>query len=166
MRELGRRLATGAVGGLVVGVVIALVAHATGHSVRPWLTCLLAVTAGLLLVAVYESAQRVLGAEPVMPFEPEAEVLIDRKRGGLDATVRMVERGMNDVDRFPALRARISRVVEERLRETHGVEVLLDPGRARELVGDRLVQLVVDPSSAPPPRRAELEQWLTRLERL
>lgn len=165
MREFARPLGIAVGVGLALGAVVSVVAHVTGHSVRPWLTCALTVTAVLLVVALYESAHRVFGAEPAVRPAPQPEVLTDRKRGGLDATVRMVERGMSDQDRFATLRTRIVRLTDDRLQQTHGVDVHFEPERARALLGDGLVDLV-EGTPRRLPRRADLEEWLTRLEQL
>lgn len=60
---------------------------------------------------------------------------------------------------------RLAEVVDERLRQRHGVDRAADPSRAREVLGDPLWTFITKPGRwAPNPR--ELEEIVTALEKL
>ncbi|MBE7187501.1 hypothetical protein [Jatrophihabitans endophyticus] len=165
MRDLTKAFVAAIGVGLVAGVASGVLAHLAGRSIRPWLACVLTVCAAVLLMALYQSWHEVFGSEPAPPSRPEPPRMTDRKRGGLDVTVRMIERATSDPQRFEILRARLARVTTERVHSAHGVDLRAEPGRARELVGDGLADLVSGARQRPP-GRAELEDWMTRLEAL
>jgi hypothetical protein len=56
-------------------------------------------------------------------------------------------------------------VVDERLRQRHGVDRAADPMRAKVVLGDPLWTFLTVPSRRPPQPR-ELEQIVTALEKL
>ncbi len=60
---------------------------------------------------------------------------------------------------------RIAEVVDERLRQRHGITRASDPERARAILGDPLWTFVTMPSRRPPHPR-ELDQIVTALEKL
>ncbi|WP_117209971.1 hypothetical protein [Allorhizocola rhizosphaerae] len=60
---------------------------------------------------------------------------------------------------------RIAEVVDERLRQRHGITRAGDPQRARAILGDPLWTFVTTPSRRPPQPR-ELDQIVTALEKL
>lgn len=60
---------------------------------------------------------------------------------------------------------RLAEVVDERLRQRHGVDRATDPRGARAILGDPLWTFVTTPSSRPP-QPHELEQIVTALEKL
>lgn len=60
---------------------------------------------------------------------------------------------------------RLAEVVDERLRQRHGITRAGDPRRAREILGDSLWSFLTMPSRRPPQPR-ELDQIVTALEKL
>jgi hypothetical protein len=60
---------------------------------------------------------------------------------------------------------RLAEVVDERLRQRHGVDRATDPVRAKGVLGDPLWTFVTTPSRRPPNPR-ELEQIVSALEKL
>ena len=59
----------------------------------------------------------------------------------------------------------LAEITDERLRLGHGITRASDPRKARELIGDDLWRLLDDPPRRPP-KKADLEHYVTALERL
>jgi hypothetical protein len=71
-----------------------------------------------------------------------------------------------DAGRFNRkVQPRLAEVVDERLRQRHGVDRAADPVRAKAVLGDPLWTFVTTPSRRPPHPR-ELEQIVSALEKL
>jgi hypothetical protein len=78
----------------------------------------------------------------------------------------MMDWSHTDAARFNRkVRPRLAEVVDERLRQRHGVDRATDPARARAVLGDPLWTFVTTPSRRPPNPR-ELEQIVSALEKL
>lgn len=60
---------------------------------------------------------------------------------------------------------RIAEVVDERLRQRHGITRTGDPQRARQIIGDPLWTLLTEPSRRAP-HPSELDQLVTALEKI
>lgn len=73
--------------------------------------------------------------------------------------------GEKDRARAAALQPRLRLVVDERLRQRHGVTLTGDPARARGLLGERLWELLHVPLTRTPPPR-ELAAIVAQIEAL
>jgi hypothetical protein len=72
----------------------------------------------------------------------------------------------SDVARFHRkVHPRLAELVDERLRQRHGISRAADPERARTLLGDPLWTFLTVPARRPPPPR-ELDVIVNALERL
>lgn len=66
------------------------------------------------------------------------------------------------------VRPLLTRVIEERLRQRHGVDANQDPEKARGIVGDHLWQLMTAPArmDAQPPSHREMTAWVGAIEKI
>jgi hypothetical protein len=78
---------------------------------------------------------------------------------------RRLEWGLSDPDRFAhTVGLRIGELVDERLRQRHGITRASDPRRARELLGERVWALLGPMERIPSPR--QIAAALTDLDRI
>ncbi|HWG98594.1 MAG TPA: hypothetical protein VNV66_04540 [Pilimelia sp.] len=170
--EPDRRRSTGAwllralAAAAVVGGVVVLVLRAAGIGLAYPSACgavfgLLALRRLLGALDVPEHPRRTARREP----EP------DEPRGSADALRRALLRwevrldwAHTDGARFAReVRPQLLALVEERLRQRHGVTLAGDPARARALLGDPLWTFLTGPGH-PPVRRRQLAAMLDRLD--
>ena len=72
----------------------------------------------------------------------------------------------SDGDRFSrTVLPVLAEITDERLRLRHGITRASDPRKARELIGEDLWQVLDDPPRRPP-KKADLERYVTALEQL
>lgn len=100
-------------------------------------------------------------------FQPEDRADIE---DGLHAVItrweKLLDWSHTDVDRYHRkVHPRLAELVDERLRQRHGISRAADPHRARTLLGDPLWTFLTVPARRPPPPR-ELDVIVNALERL
>ncbi|HEX6684957.1 MAG TPA: hypothetical protein VF062_19365 [Candidatus Limnocylindrales bacterium] len=124
---------------------------------------------GLSLVGVWRLAVRVrppLASRHAGRFHEERSQVPDGVRLAIARWDTMMDWSHTDAARFNRkVLPRLAEVVDERLRQRHGVDRAGDPSRARAILGDPLWTFVTMPSRRPPHPR-ELEQIVTALEKL
>jgi len=99
-------------------------------------------------------------------FAEEREHLPDGLMQAIARWDTMMDWSHTDASRFNRkVLPRLAEVVDERLRQRHGVDRAADPVRAKAVLGDPLWTFVTMPSRRPPHPR-ELEQIVSALERL
>jgi hypothetical protein len=149
-----------AAAGLVAAVVGAVIAYQTGTATPPWLIGAVCLAGGLLLggAAVVSSAYH---PPPGSLLPPSVRTRTDRESGGLQRVERMLERGVDEVDRFNShLRPWLVQLAEQRLRHHPSGDHL-----SRERLGDSLWQLTQQPLTTAPTRK-QLAEWISRIESL
>jgi hypothetical protein len=104
------------------------------------------------------------------PLVARAAVIPGELSDGLElATIRWDNRlsfGERDAGRFASsIRPRITELVDERLRQRHGLTRASDPARARELLGEPLWELLHAPSVRNPSPR-QLAAIIAKVEEL
>lgn len=151
--------------GVVGGVLAGIAADQSDVAGPPWLVGV-AVLAGTLLLAAGGLAARDYRPPPGRPFGSLRRTRTDRETGGLRRVERMLDAGLAETDRFN-LRVRpwLVDLAEQRLRHRAAVDLQHDPDTARSLLGGSLWQLTQQPVTTPP-TRAELMDWIARLEAL
>ncbi|HEY8473446.1 MAG TPA: hypothetical protein VIL37_12540 [Natronosporangium sp.] len=85
--------------------------------------------------------------------------------GAGDGLGPAVVRWQARLNRRRSLRPGLAELVDERLRQRHGLGLTDDPDRARTLLGEKLFTYLVDPAARTPSPR-ELAAMLTSLEEL
>ncbi|HZM75816.1 MAG TPA: hypothetical protein VFC19_08825 [Candidatus Limnocylindrales bacterium] len=99
-------------------------------------------------------------------FAEEREHIPDGLMQAIARWDTMMDWSHTDASRFNRkVLPRLAEVVDERLRQRHGVDRAADPLRARAVLGDPLWTFVTTPSRRPPHPR-ELEQIISALEKL
>lgn len=123
----------------------------------------------LVLVGVWRLVWR---TRPRHSFRQTGRAQEDRERvpdGVLLAIARwdtMMDWSHTDAERFNRkVLPRLAEVVDERLRQRHGIDRASDPLRARTILGDPLWTFVTMPSRRPPHPR-DLDQIVSALEKL
>jgi hypothetical protein len=151
--------------GIVGGVLAAVAADQSAVAAPPWLIGV-AVLAGALLLAAGGLAVRGYEAPPGRPFGLLRRSRTDRETGGLRRVERLIETGLAETDRFN-LRVRpwLVELADQRLRHRADVDLQHDPDTARTLLGGSLWQLTQQPATTAP-SRAQLADWISRLEQL
>lgn len=138
------RLATGVVaGGTAIGLLAWLLLAAGAQHVRPLLLVALAI-AGLAVLVTVNELSRVIA--PPLPM-PRAEAS-DSMRPYADLFFLEYRLSWTDgqSDRFERrVRPLLVRLADERLRQQRGINRLLEPDRARQIVGEGLWQLMTGP---------------------
>jgi hypothetical protein len=90
----------------------------------------------------------------------------DSLRAAVGRWERSLQWAQSDATRFSRnVLPVLAELTDERLRLRHGITRTSDPRRARELVGDELWAFLAEPGRRPPKPR-DLDEYLTRLERL
>lgn len=99
-------------------------------------------------------------------FAEEREHIPDGLMLAISRWDTMMDWSHTDAARFNRkVLPRLAEVVDERLRQRHGIDRATDPQRARGALGDPLWTFVTMPSRRPPHPR-ELEQIVSALEKL
>jgi hypothetical protein len=99
-------------------------------------------------------------------FHEEREHLPDGLLVAIARWDTMMDWSHTDAARFNRkVLPRLAEVVDERLRQRHGVDRASDPTRARTILGDPLWTFVTMPSRRPPHPR-DLDQIVSALEKL
>lgn len=99
-------------------------------------------------------------------FAEEREHIPDGLMQAIARWDTMMDWSHTDASRFHRkVLPRLAEVVDERLRQRHGVDRAADPMRAKAVLGDPLWTFLTAPSRRPPHPR-ELEQIVTALEKL
>ena len=150
---------------LVAAFVGGIAAQQSGLATPPWVVAA-ACFAGVLLLALGALAIRGYRPPPGRPIALVPRAPSDRESGGLRRVERVVEAGLREVDRFN-LRVRpwLVELAEQRLRHRAGIDLQHDPDTAHDLLGGPLWQLTRQPLTTAP-TRAELADWIARLEAL
>jgi hypothetical protein len=91
---------------------------------------------------------------------------VDGLRSAVSRWESRFEWGHDGADRFArAVRPRLVELVDERLRQRHGISRTADPDRAREVLGEPLWTFLQGPVGKPPAPR-ELAALVARMEEL
>ncbi|GAA2490324.1 hypothetical protein [Winogradskya humida] len=150
-------------------VITIAVSRSQGIKISVLLIVVAFVALRLLMFAVSEVAPPVPPRRRARGGEESGDYLWasgDLLRVGVRRWEQQLDWSQNDADRFsrivlPAL----SEMADERLRLRHGFTRESDPGRARELMGEQLWQLLNEPGRrAPKPR--DLSAFVDALERI
>jgi hypothetical protein len=151
--------------GLVLALVGGIATRQSGLVTPPWVVAVACFT-GVLLLALGALAVRGYEPPPGRPVALVPRPPTDREAGGLRRVERIVDTGLREVDRFN-LRVRpwLIELAESRLRHRGDTDLHHDPDKAHDLLGGSLWQLTQQPLTTAP-TRAELAEWIARLEAL
>lgn len=128
--------------------------------------------AGCLALLMLRRAVRAAAAPP--PAAPQVRLPSGEEAGeynwaagedGLNAAVRRWEQHLAKPERTGRAPSTLAQVVDERLRQRHGLTMTSDPDRARALLGDPLWMLLTRPPKRMPPPR-DVAAALSHLEKL
>ena len=151
--------------GLAAALVGGVATQKSDLGTPPWLVALACFVA-VLLLGLGALAIRGFQPPPGRPIALIPRPPTDRESGGLRRVERIIDAGLRDFDRFN-LRTRpwLVALAEQRLRHRADIDLDHDPDQARELLGGSLWQLTQQPLTTAP-TRAELADWIARLEAL
>jgi hypothetical protein len=159
-----RTIVIAALGAVISALLAMFVIVAAGWSPDVGYVLGLAATGAVLFLAMRRVLLGVAApawTRPQLPSRPVAS--IDPRVATVEMTLR---RGVEDAG---ICRRRVQPMLFDlathRLRRHHGVELIEDPERARELLGDEPFQFLTDVVRAPLPT-AELERVVTAIEAL
>lgn len=126
------------------------------------------VTVGLAVVSLGVLGRQM--TEPAGAFTP-AELAEPYERRGLTELIILEQQlawGSLDADRFESrIRPLLARLVDERLRQRHGLDFARDGARARPILGEDLWHLMTDQRPIPKPlSRREMSSLVEQIERI
>jgi hypothetical protein len=156
---------------VVISVIVAVVAWGIfdvgGLRARPAFCIALAVligVGGVLVNHLTKEAEIFITPHSDETFAPEQRPYTDLYFLEYRLSWGSVERA-----RFEQrVRPLLTRVIEERLRQRHGVDANQEPEKARRIVGEPLWQLMTAPAlmDAPPPSHREVNSWVGEIEKI
>jgi len=164
--RLTRRLLVAAGLGLAGGLAVLLGAAASGTRLAPELCAGIGVVGALLVQLVRElAADPPPAPQPVEPAEEPGNAYFSSLR----QLERRLEAASTDGSKYDRnVRPVLARLATERLRRRYGIHLDRQPTEARQVLGDQLWSLTIDPSVQESPARshAELSALVARIEAL
>jgi hypothetical protein len=162
-RELGLVAGLGLGGALVFQLVLGLSSYRA-----PFAFCLLV---GLAAAASWRLAAAVRAPDEPGPLDLDPDRATGSHRNGFEILTALEHRlswSSFDAERFEQrLRPQLVRLAEERLRRQHGVDADRQPDLTRQIVGERLWELMTMPGpTTVAPDRSQLSALLADLERI
>jgi len=164
--RMWRRLALAAALGLVVAVVVLVASFAVGDQPRPELFLAVGAVLAVLAQLVRETAaDRQPAPEPAKPPTPPGAEFFSRLRP-LGWRLEAASRDGSKYDRN--VRPTLARLAVERLRQKYGIDPGKQPVQARQVLGEQLWSLTIEPvaQASPAPSHAELSTLLALIEAL